>query len=175
MIFVEDQAEANIVLQESGRLEVGRGARVVGNFGSEKELFVLLSRFADQLRSLPFFGDRRPAAAALEEAPELPEPPPAAGEAPRAPATESSRAGGEGPASLPDALFFALVLLEREQARGRHPPGGQRILDELVKLLQAGDLEALRLTYRTLFGRLPEPGGDVRRARELVAGHFAGG
>jgi len=149
---------------------------VVGNFGSEKELFVLLSRFADQLRSLPFFGERRPAAAALEGAPELPAPLPASGEAPRAAAAETSReGGGEGPAHLPDALFFALVLLEREQARGRHPPGGQRILNELVKLLQAGDLEALRLTYRTLFGRLPEPGGDVRRARELVAGHFAGG
>ena len=43
-IHLEDAAKANIVLQETERLEVGSNARLVGNFSSEKELFYLFSR-----------------------------------------------------------------------------------------------------------------------------------
>ena len=41
-------------------MEIGRGARLVGNFEDDKELFVLFSRFADQLRSLPLFASGAP-------------------------------------------------------------------------------------------------------------------
>lgn len=64
---IEENGRAHIVLQETETLEVGREARLVGNFGSEKELFVLFSRFAEQVRSLPFFRDR-----GLNEAPPQP-------------------------------------------------------------------------------------------------------
>ena len=56
-IHLEDSAQANIVLQETRRLDIGKDARLVGNFANEKELFLLLSRFARQLRSLPLFGE----------------------------------------------------------------------------------------------------------------------
>jgi hypothetical protein len=79
---IEESGRAHVVLQETEHLEVGREARLVGNFGSEKELFLLFSRFADQVRSLPFFRDRaleehRTAGALAEPAPQ-----PAAGERP---------------------------------------------------------------------------------------------
>jgi len=167
---LEESARAHVVLQETERLEIGRDARLVGNFASEKELVGLFSRFAHQVRSIPFLFERRapapelaaaPSAGALEEklvqGRQFPPPPP-----------EPS------PAELPEPLLFALVLLERESERKIHPGTSQRALDELVKLLQQQDLETLGLTYKTLFGRIAEPREDAVRAHELVRQHYTG-
>lgn len=197
---VEETAQAQVVLQETERLEIGRDARVVGNFGSEKELFLLFSRFARQVRSLPFYFDRRPGelaegaaqevevdaedeAEARAEDSEAPE----EGEAPEV--VEAEAVDEEEPADgddeeaeapparrredLPEPLFFALVLLERDAGREGYGPTSQRVLEELVKLLQERDVDALRHTYRTLFGRILEPREDARRARQLIGEHFA--
>jgi len=160
---LENRARASIVLQETQELEIGKGARLVGNFNDDKELFVLFSRFADQLRSLPLFGrgDAEPVqveAAAGEEGEVLLE---AAGEVIE-----------DEPRDLPDPLFFALILLEREFARSAYGPTSQRVIEELIKLLIDRDLEALALTYKTLCGRIVEPGPDVRRAYDLLQGYF---
>ena len=72
------------------------------------------------------------------------------------------------PRELPDPLFFALVLLEREFSMSAYGPTSKRAIEELIKLLQARDLETLRLTYQTLFNRVVEPGRDVDRAHELI-------
>ena len=166
---LEESARAHVVLQETERLEIGRDARLVGNFASEKELVGLFSRFAHQVRSIPLLFERRapelpaasPSARALEEklvqGRQFPPPPP-----------EPS------PAELPEPLLFALVLLERESERKIHPGASQRALDELVKLLQQQDLETLGLTYKTLFGRIVEPREDAVHAHELVRQHYTG-
>jgi len=169
---LENQARASIVLQETQELEIGKGARLVGNFNDDKELFVLFSRFADQLRSLPLFGrgDPEPSqveAGAAESAEALLA---ATGEVIEAESLpiepeEESR-------DLPDPLFFALILLEREFARSAYGPTSQRVIEELIKLLIDRDLEALALTYKTLCGRIVEPGPDVRRAYDLLQGYF---
>ena len=209
-IHLEDSAQANIVLQETRRLDIGKDARLVGNFANEKELFLLLSRFARQLRSLPLFGelsskeapkelppDASPAAlaATLEELDEI-EPgsfvrddgsPVEEGD--EAPAPEGAAAAttvevetaeatatvdlGEDPSS--DPLFFALVLLEREHTRSVYGPTSQRAIEQVIKLLQEGDHDTLRSTYRSLFNRVVEPGQDVRRAYELIDEHFQEG
>jgi hypothetical protein len=166
-LHLEESARAHVVLQETERLEIGRDARLVGNFASEKELVGLFSRFAHQVRALPLLFERRAAAPGLPEAAErqeklvqglqFPPPPP-----------EPS------PAELPEPLLFALVLLERESERQIHPGGSQRALDELIKLLQEQDLETLGLTYKTLFGRIDEPREDVQHAHELVRQHYTG-
>ena len=160
---LENRARASIVLQETQELEIGKGARLVGNFNDDKELFVLFSRFADQLRSLPLFGrgDAEPVqveATSGEEGEVLLE---AAGEVIE-----------DEPRDLPDPLFFALILLEREFARSAYGPTSQRVIEELIKLLIDRDLEALALTYKTLCGRIVEPGPDVRRAYDLLQGYF---
>jgi hypothetical protein len=193
---LEETARANIVLQETERLDVGRGARLVGNFDSEKELFVLFSRFAREFRSLPFFLDRREAEpepgrreiAAGRTAPGGE----AIGRDRSAAATDFAGAGAAGgeaaggraggvvaddgpvPVDLPEPLFFALVLLDRDAARGDYGHSSQRVLGQLVELLQEGDLETLQATYRTLLGRIVEPRQDVLRAAELIDGWFAG-
>jgi hypothetical protein len=168
-LHLEDGARAHVVLQETQRLEIGRDARLVGNFSSEKELMGLLSRFANQVRSLPIF-ERRSAPASLPKtlddtivleakpAPALSPPPP--------PPPEAAFA------ELPEPLVFAMVLLERESEARIHPAASQRALDGLVKLLEQQDLETLRATYRTLFGRIAEPRQDVQRARDLVVEYF---
>jgi hypothetical protein len=169
-------ARAHVVLQETERLEIGRDARLVGNFSSEKELFGLFSRFAQQVRSLPFFFERRHAPASLPErepghidvlgAAVVPEAAPAASQEPASP---------PGPAPLsefPEPLLFARILLERESERRLHTAASQRALDELIKLLQEQDLETLAFTWRTLFGRIAEPREDARRAQELVRQYY---
>jgi len=165
-LHLEESARAHVVLQETERLEIGRDARLVGNFSSERELVGLFSRFTHQVRSLPFF-DRRPAPAELPEAP-LPEEKVVTGAQFPAPPPEPS------PAELPEPLLFALLLLERESERRIHPAASQRAIDEMVKLLQEQDLETLELTYKTLFKRVVEPREDAQRAHELVRQHYTG-
>lgn len=171
-IQLEENARASIVLQETERLEVGKEARLVGNFSSEKELFLLFSRFAKHFRSMPFFFEReRP----LEELPgdiegELVEG--AEEEAEEAAAAPPPVAEGDG--RLPEPLFFALVLLERERSRAAHGPASRRVLEEVIKLLREDEREALGATHRTLFSRIREPGKDAERARELVASYYRG-
>ena len=161
-IQLEENARASIVLQETEELQIGRQARLVGNFTSEKELFLLFSRFARQLRSLPLFSEQqRPEELGDGEGPEL------LLEATRAAEPQALRAESP-PRELPDPLFFALVLLEREFSMSAYGPTSKRAIEELIKLLQARDLETLRLTYQTLFNRVVEPGRDVERAHELI-------
>lgn len=162
---LEDTARANVVLQETRRLQIGRDARLVGNFSSEKDLFLLFSRFARQVRSLPFYLDRRQNEADGLAATEVETPP-----APPPRALGSGAAGSRD--RLPEPLFFAHVLLDRDAARKSYGSTSQRVLEEMIKLLDERDLETLRLTYRTLFSRIIEPGEDARRARELVAGYY---
>jgi hypothetical protein len=52
-LHLEDSAEAHVGLQKTEGLDVGRGARLVANSHAEDELFLLFSRFADQVRNLP--------------------------------------------------------------------------------------------------------------------------
>lgn len=166
-LHLEESARAHVVLQETERLEIGRDARLVGNFSSERELVGLFSRFAHQVRSLPFLFEKKTPTPELPEAPKPEEKVVFGAQFPPPPPEPS-------PAELPEALLFALVLLERESERQIHPGASQRALDELMKLLQEQDLETLGLTYKTLFGRIAEPREDVKKAEELVRQHFTG-
>ncbi|HYN22094.1 MAG TPA: hypothetical protein VE078_14130 [Thermoanaerobaculia bacterium] len=168
-LHLEDGARAHVVLQETQRLEIGRDARLVGNFSSENELLGLFSRFANQVRTLPFFFEKRNAPAELPKSLDdtiivqaKPGPPPPAPPPPEAAFAE-----------LPEPLLFALVLLERESEASVHPAASQKAIDQLHKLLEQQDLETLQATHRTLFGRIAEPREDAQRARELVAEYFA--
>ncbi len=162
-IHVEDGARAHIVLQETEHLQIGREARVVGNFSSEKELFLLFSRFSDQVRDLPMALDRGNPVPSLKSAPR----PYGEGHAP-ARATESE----DDREPLPEALGFALQMLERDVTQEGYTGSARRALAQVAALLRDGDLETLRATHRTLFARVPEPRDDARRARQLIAEHY---
>ncbi len=172
-IHLEEKAQARIVLQETEGIEIGKNAQLVGNFSSEKELFLLFSRFAQQLRSLPFYFDRKPQPVQLTES-QGDEP--VASEAPAEPqrvevSALSSRVLEAGE-ELPDQLFFALVLLEREAKNEAYGTTSVRVVEELVKLLKDRDLDTLQHTFKTLFGRIVEPGDDIRRALKMIDSYF---
>ncbi len=175
-IHLEDAAKANIVLQETDRLEVGSNARLVGNFSSEKELFYLFSRFASELRALPVFAERKrePSGLKAEEPPEnlLPE-------GPEVPVAEPPRPGSApqrqpAGAELADPLFYSLVILEREFGRPSYGPTSRKMIEELIRLLRAHDLEGLATSYQTLFGKIVEPGKDLQRVFHAIRGYFRG-
>lgn len=184
-IQLEEKAQARIVLQETKSLEIGKNAQLVGNFSSEKELFLLFSRFARQLKSMPFYFDRRETAPPPQlEPPSVEETPPEAGPAAE-PAAAERRPGkartDDGPLTsrvlesgkeLPDHLFFSLVLLEREARNEAYGTTSVRVLEKLVKLLRDRDFATLQHTYRTLFSRIVEPGDDTRRALDLIERYF---
>ncbi|MFN3413668.1 MAG: hypothetical protein ACK42L_06375 [Thermoanaerobaculum sp.] len=52
-VVLEKGAQAFIVIRDSDQLELDKTARLVGNFASEKELYLLLGRFSHQLQALP--------------------------------------------------------------------------------------------------------------------------
>jgi hypothetical protein len=194
-IQLEESAKANIVFQEAERLEVGQNARLVGNFSTEKELFLLFSRFANELRSLPLFAERKKVPGGTEadddqsperlladvasvsseviEANSTEVTPAGSGTVVAQPVTAPTESGSsKSDEPLPDPLFYSLVILEREYTRPSYGPTAQRAIEEIVKLLRDRDLETLGLTYRTLFGRIVEPGRDVQRVHELLDRHF---
>jgi hypothetical protein len=170
-LHLEDTAQAHIVLQETESLDVGRGARLVGNFASEDELFVLFSRFADQVRSLPIYSSRRRRPMPGGDDAEL-----MRTIAGRADAPEAEGAPvAETPTGLPEPLRFAQTLLARELEQGELDRTSRRVIQEIAKLLDEGDLETLHSTHRTLFAKVNDPGDHLKKAEWLVADYFEGG
>ncbi len=172
-IHLEEKAQARIVLQETDGIEIGKNAQLVGNFSSEKELFLLFSRFAQQLRSLPFYFDSKGQPPQLAES-QADEPVVdlAEGEHQRALISSLSSRVLKAGEELPDQLFFALVLLEREAKNEAYGTTSVRVVGELVKLLKDRDLDTLQHTFRTLFGRIVEPGDDIHRALKMIDSYF---
>jgi hypothetical protein len=171
-IQLEESARAHIILQETEALQIGQKARLVGNFSSEKELFLLFSRFARQMRALPFFD--RGEAPEPELAPVRERVLDTGGRSSPPPATETSAPESErGVAGeLPDGLFYALVVLEREAQKPGAGPNYRRIVSELLRMLKARELARLRDTYAQLYAEVVHPSDDLRRAVELIRDHY---
>lgn len=167
-IHLDDAARASIVLQEAEQVEVGRESRLVGNFGSEKELFLLFSRFAREVKSLPLFGEGSrgtPAAELTHQA----EPEDETFDE----LVEDAEVVDSEVEELPERLVFARVLLEKA-AEGDQLQGlTRRKVAELLQLLRESDLVTLRHTYRTLLQLREAPGAEIRRAFELIESYFA--
>lgn len=186
-IQLEESARAHIILQETRSLQVGKEARLVGNFSSEKELFLLFSRFASQMRALPFGrkDDMEPSplsaggealrdmmkAGAAEAAPkdlrlaETQQP---------APVVDVAAATEPVPAveQLPDTLFYAQVLLERESHKVGAGPNTQRVVQDLLSMLRDGEVGRLGQRHQALFEDVVRPSADLRRAMGMIASHF---
>lgn len=166
-IHLDEAARASIVLQEAEQVEVGRESRLVGNFGSEKELFLLFSRFAREVKSLPLFGEGSKTAPPAE----LAHGPRSDGELDEM-VEDAEVLDADSEDELPERLVFARVLLEKA-AEGNQLQGlTRRKVAELLQLLRESDLVTLRHTYRTLLQLREAPGAEIRRAFELIESHF---
>jgi hypothetical protein len=170
-IILEKGAQANIMLQESQTLELDRNARLVGNFASEKELYLMLGRFSRQLRDLPdglFAGNRRDVLPKADSA--------LTGRAGSSTGVGSTTLAGGGPAVAPqqkqEMLALIKVIVERELA-GEVGSEGRQSLEELLGLVRSGNLDALGETYSALISKIVKPSSDLQKAKLMLDRLFA--
>jgi len=155
-IILEKGAQANIMLQQSEKLELDRNARLVGNFASEKELYLMLGRFSRQLRDLP------EGLLADDQRQPLPRPEPALGDTTAA--ADSRRSTGPEPG---ETLALVKVIVERELA-GKADAGGRKHLEELLGLVRSGDADAIGKRYGALMSAVVEPSSDLEKAKAML-------
>lgn len=169
-ITLERGAQANIMLQESESLELDGNARLVGNFSSEKELYLMLGRFSRELRDLPngiFSGDE--AGAKISAG--------ASGSGPVASPSEDpfvSPDGEDEPTpqrrqEQSEVISLVRVILEREIGRAGSEVGEREALARLLELVRSNDLEKLGEEYRYLISQVESPTEELERARDILA------
>jgi hypothetical protein len=149
-IALEDKARAFIMLQESEQLELSRNSRLVGNFASEKELFLMMGKFSGQLKELPGTVDVH-APSPMTDRPTL--------AAPRAEETEH--------------LHQAQSMLERELTRTDLAPQEAEALREVLYSLRERNLQRIASVYRQAFAELRNPSQTLREAYEHLEQFFA--
>jgi hypothetical protein len=162
-IILEKGAQANIMLQESETLELDRNARLVGNFASEKELYLMLGRFSRQLRELPdglFAGDRREV---------LPKADAALADGARPTPTSPSTTGDPEvePQQKEEMLALVKVIVERELA-GEVGSEGRQALEQLLGLVRSGHLDAVGKNYSELMDKIVKPSSDLTKAKLML-------
>ena len=169
-ITLEKGAQANIMLQESETLELDRNARLVGNFASEKELYLMLGRFSRELRDLPnglFANDQTRAEISADASPERSSTTPSEG------AFVSPDGEGEPPPQQrqeqSEVLSLVRVILEREIGRVGARGAGREPLEKLLELVRLKDIDKLRAGYRYLMSQVENPTEELERAQEIIA------
>jgi hypothetical protein len=169
-ITLERGAQANIMLQESESLELDRNARLVGNFASEKELYLTLGRFSRELQNLPsgVFTDSRtdvsiaPGNGGDRQVREVLEERFVAPDGEDEPTHEKRQEQSE-------VLSLVRVIIEREMARAGSDDGGRESLEKLVDLVRGKNLDELRGEYRYLISQVDSPSDELERAQEIIA------
>ena len=172
-ITLEKGALANIMLQESEGLELDRNARLVGNFASEKELYLMLGRFSRQLRQLP-----EGLVPGTERVPLVPArsrvaPP----EAHLSNEPFVSPDGEEQPGigleqERKEILSLVKAILEREMGRQPLSETGRQSLESLLGLIRSRDYEGLRENSRYLISQIEEPSEDLDRVHGMLSRLF---
>lgn len=157
-ISLEDRAKAFIMLQESEVLEMSRSARLVGNFASEKELFLMMGKFTSQLKELPGAVDMGSHAPHIEARQPLA----------NIPAQASAQRSDDG-----DHLRAAQVLLERELVRPDLVPAEAEAVREVLYGLRERNLQRVGLIYRDAFAEVKAPSDAMRQAFGHLDAHFA--
>jgi len=169
-ITLERGAQANIMLQESESLELDRTARLVGNFASEKELYLMLGRFSRELRDLPngiFAGDEPSGRIAADARRGAAEEPPSEesyvspdGEREQTPERRQEQS---------EVISLVRVILERELGRIGPKGAGREPLEKLLELVRSKDNDRLREEYRYLISQVGSPTEELERAQEILA------
>jgi hypothetical protein len=166
-ITLERGAQANIILQESEDLELDRNARLVGNFASEKELYLMLGRFSRQLRDLPHNlnrADREQAQISADGAHPLPSDP--------ADTVPDEQQQAEGRQQREEVLSLVRVILEREMGRPVTSDTGRKAVERLLELVRARDLEGLKDSYRYQLSRVEDPSEELAKAGTMLDNLF---
>jgi hypothetical protein len=157
-ISLEDKAKAFIMLQESENLELARGARLVGNFANEKELFLMMGKFTSQLKELPGGVDMGSSTALAE--------------------TRTSTVSIPGNVAIPstasaEQLRTAQTLLERELARPDFAAKDSEALREVLYAIREHNISRVGSIYRAAFAEVRTPSDALRQAYDSLDRFFA--
>jgi hypothetical protein len=171
-ITLEKGAQANIILQESETLELDRDARLVGNFASEKELYLMLGRFSRQLRDLPQNlnrGDREELIGSPPESPALPE----EEDAPPVEVTPEEELDPEQRQQREEVMSLVRVILERELGRATTSDSTRSALEKLLEVVRSKDFDSLSSSYEYQLSQVESPSEELDKAGKLLAKLFA--
>jgi len=168
-ITLERGAQANIMLQESESLDLDRNARLVGNFASEKELYLMLGRFSRELRDLPNGIFAGPDVAARIPAGQTATTNQNDGDPPSAATMGDADTTGTRRQEESEVISLVRVILEREIARVGSKGAGREPLEKLLDLIRTKNYERLRESYRYLISQVENPTEELERAREILA------
>ena len=158
-ITLERGARANIMLQESDSLEIDRSARLVGNFASEKELYLMLGRFSRQLRELPdnlHRGEREEQGRLASEAQQPAD----------QPVDPAARA--ESRQRREEVLSLVRMIVQRELGRADLSAIGRSALERALEVVRSNDAPALRDDLDFQLARVEQPSVDLDKARQLL-------
>jgi len=195
-VVLEKGAQAFIVIRDSEVLELDRGARLVGNFASEKELYLLLGRFSQQLQSLPqgltpTVKELAAEPTGREEGEALPgtaEPSQATPAAPELAAPEVQEEAAPPFQELPGAprqqsavqtwanlLSYLDTVLVREVARPELSPGARAALHRALSAVRTGRPDEVKEAFGELEMALFEFSPLVAEASRRLANWFGEG
>ncbi len=167
-ITLEKGAQAYIMLQQSQHLELDRSARLVGNFASDKELYLLLGRFSRELRQLP--QGLSPGREAGEDAflpGEIRE------EEPFVAPDGEGEPSPEDRQEREETLSLVRVIFERELGRAELLDPGRSALESLLEMVRDERVEELEDSYSYLIAQVQNPSEELGQAREMLGRLFA--
>jgi len=164
-IAIEKSAMGYIMLQESEHLELERGARLVGNFASDKELYLMLGRFSRQLRQLP--QGLSPGGTGGGDT-FLPPSVDEGGEPFVTPDGESEPAE-EQLQERQEVLSLVRVIVERELGRSDLNEHGRESLEAIQEMILGGRLEQLERGYEYLLSQVESPSEDLSHAAQMLS------
>lgn len=166
-ITLEKNSQAYIMLQESEQLELDRSARLVGNFASDKELYLMLGRFSRQLRQLP--EGLSPSESTGNDSFLAPG---GDGDEPNVAPDGEDEPPRERLQQEQEVLSLVRVVLERELGRSDLVDPARSALESLLGMVQGGELERLGDSYAYLLSQVAEPSDELLQAREMLARLF---
>jgi hypothetical protein len=158
-IALEDRAQAYIMLEECEQLEVSKSSRLVGNFANEKEIFLMLGKFNNQLKELPGSVDLH-APAHLADSQTFP-------------AEPASAAATLPEPDLPLPLRQALSLMEHELRRVDLDPHSTASLRDVVSALREHRVQRAGVLYRGAFAENHDTSEALQQAYDLIEGYFS--
>jgi len=159
-ITLERGARANIMLQESETLELDRNSRLVGNFASEKELYLMLGRFSRQLRELPENLNRSQREASRFSAELTP--------APTIDSGSEVDSTGRSRQQREEVLSLARVILERELGASSTSGTSRAALERLLEMVRSGDPGTLREGLAYQLSQVEQPSAELEKAAQLL-------
>lgn len=139
-LCLEERAQAFIMIQESEDLELAKTSRLVGNFSSEKEIYLLLGKFSPELKSLP---------SSISLGKE---------ETPKALSTSKEK----------ENFSIALVILEREFGLGIYDPDSLQAIKEIINSIKIGEKNKIRQVYQIFSKQIKEPSEELKKAFKLI-------